>query len=232
MPTEAVICAQFLIRTSIRHLNSQLRLLSDSEEQIDLLVVPHRIAPVIVNSPAGLALKPMRYGLLPSWSKEPKLKFSTHNARLDAVITKPTWKVPFAKQHCLVPVSDFIEPIYGDNEFAGHMVQFFEENKTLLFAAGIYDQWLDRKTGETIESFAIITTEPAPFVKKVGHDLSPLFLNTEGATTWLKEQKTPAQWLEFLQSNTRIYNFAAEKLRPLKNTKKTNQASQKQTNLL
>lgn len=112
------------------------------------------------------------------------------------------------------------------------MVQFFEENKTLLFAAGIYDQWLDGKSGEMIESFAIITTDPAPFVKEVGHDRSPLFLNAEAAQIWLKEQKTPSQWLEFLQKNTQFYNFSVEKLRPLKTTKKTNQASQKQTNLL
>lgn len=53
----------------------------------------------------------MRYSLVPNWSKEAKVKFATHNARLESIDEKPTWKTVFSEQHCLVPLTDFIEPI-------------------------------------------------------------------------------------------------------------------------
>ena len=64
-------------------------------------ILPYREAPVIVQHKDELKMTPMSFSLVPSWSAEPKVKFATHNARLETVTQKPTWKEPFRKQHCL-----------------------------------------------------------------------------------------------------------------------------------
>jgi putative SOS response-associated peptidase YedK len=47
------------------------------------------------------------------------------------------------------------------------------------------------KTGEVIDSFAIVTTEPDEFIKKTGHDRSPLFLPEAQWSHWLAAADQP-----------------------------------------
>jgi putative SOS response-associated peptidase YedK len=151
-------------------------------------IVPHRLAPIVVKNGDKFQIKAMKFSLLPSWSKEPKVKFATHNARLETIDTKPTWKQPFLSKRCIVPMTSFIEPIYiGD--YAGYMVEFRAAQDGTMFAAGIWDQWLNKQTGEVVESFAVITSDPIPFVEKIGHDRTPVFIQKSAWDSWLLDGK-------------------------------------------
>ncbi len=124
----------------------------------------------------------MSYSLVPSWSKEPKLKFATHNARIETITDKPTWKTPFQRQHCIVPLTSFFEFVY-EGPLAGHMIEFKESSHSLLFAAGLFDHWTaptphqnnTTQNQNSFFSFTIITTTPSKFILDHGHDRSPLF---------------------------------------------------------
>ncbi len=87
--------------------------------------LPYTMAPTIVlgRNADELKLVPMSFSLVPSWSKEPKVKFATHNARIETVIEKPTWKIPFQKNHCVIPMTGFFESAY-EGPLAGHIIQF------------------------------------------------------------------------------------------------------------
>lgn len=87
--------------------------------------LPYTVAPTIVlgRNADELKLVPMSFSLVPSWSKEPKVKFATHNARIETVIEKPTWKIPFQKNHCVIPMTGFFESAY-EGPLAGHIIQF------------------------------------------------------------------------------------------------------------
>jgi putative SOS response-associated peptidase YedK len=164
-------------------------------------IAPHLFAPVIVKEGNEFCLKEMNFSLIPSWSKERRPKFATHNARIEDIETKPTWREPFKRSHCIVPMTKFIEPIYH-NEHAGWMVSFKRTDDGELFAAGIHDQWVDKATGEVVDSFAIITGEPLPLVKQVGHERSPYFVNDQGWENWLKPQtRESAELKEVLKAN-------------------------------
>ena len=56
----------------------------------------------------GLAL-PMRWGLLPPWAKDTRLAYSTINARLDGIVTKPAFRSAWKKRRCLVPTTGYYE---------------------------------------------------------------------------------------------------------------------------
>jgi putative SOS response-associated peptidase YedK len=133
------------------------------------------------------------------------------------VVEKPTWKDAFQKRHCLVPLTDFIEPIY-DGEFAGFMVAFREASESWLLAAGIWEQWVDAGTGEIIESFAIITSTPDEFIARTGHDRSPLFLSSEEGKKWLAATNNePSGLRSALEARkARGITFTAERFRPMK----------------
>jgi putative SOS response-associated peptidase YedK len=212
------MCAQFLIKIRIEELKKKFGLILIQGLESEILegrILPYQPAPVIINNGQGNVLKKMSFSLVPHWSKERKVKFATHNARIETIAEKPTWKVPFQTKRALVPISRFVEPIYL-NDLAGNMVQFFQKDHSILAAAAIYDEWVDPKTGEILESFSIITSEPPAFIEKVGHDRCPVFLVESAYDEWLKPgSKDPQFLIEFLKSHTQDLDLEVAIDRPL-----------------
>jgi putative SOS response-associated peptidase YedK len=206
------MCAQFDLKILANALSLKYGISVPEDFVFEKRVTPHSMAPVIT----AQGLKMMKFSLLPSWSKEPKVKFATHNARIETLSEKATWKIPFKKFHCLIPLTQFIEPIYI-HKFAGTMVAFSQKNHELLTAAGLYDSWVNKLTGEIIESFTIITTEPPAFVAEVGHDRCPVFLKNSAFQEWLNPQDTNSDFLKsFLIQNQETIEFAVQKDRDMR----------------
>ena len=54
-------------------------------------------------------LTTMRWGLIPSWAKDPSIGDKTINARAETVALTPSFREPFESQRCLVPADGFYE---------------------------------------------------------------------------------------------------------------------------
>jgi putative SOS response-associated peptidase YedK len=215
------MCSQFNAQLQKNDLTEAIGLVLGLEkiEKIPSKVFPGQSALVIREKKKNLEAELMNFSLIPSWSLEPKVKFATHNARLETVLEKATWKTAFQKRHCLIPMSGFIEPIY-EGELGGNMVEFLT-GEAPLFAAGIWEDWVDKKNEIVISSFSILTTDPYPLVEKAGHDRSPIFLSHFEARLWVRaEQKKGPDWVNFLIENKTTPNLKTKINRPLK-TKKT-----------
>ena len=193
-------------------------------------VFPFKDSFVLKSRKDELHLTRMRYSLTPMWSKEAKVKWATYNARMNRINEKtkkkeliyevPTWKGSFGKKNCAVPVHSFFESCH-EGLGAGHIVEFTPNTEELLFAAGIFDEWTDKNTGEVLESFAIVTGEPSEFVQSVGHDRLPIFLNSSDAETWVKGFKSGKEAYEFLDRCKIEPSLEFKKSRPLKSRAKT-----------
>lgn len=204
------MCASFMVR---QHNPGQFGV---PAEYYDVLIVPHHGAPVYRREGEGAVVTVMRFALLPSWAAEAKVKFATHNARLETIDSKPTWRTVFINKNCLVPMTDFIEPIY-EGEHAGHMVAFAEKSDAAIFAAGVWDEWVNKQTGEVIQSFSIITHDPPPFVAATGHDRCPVFLGAEAARQWLgNEGASTGELKDFLIGSRHIPDFKVTRQRPMR----------------
>lgn len=168
-------------------------------------IFPHTLGPVIYENNGDRKIELMNFSLIPSWSKVRKPKFATYNARIETVLEKPAWKEAFKKRHCLIPISFFFESIYvGD--YAGNTISIRNENAELMTAAGIWESWTDRETGESINSYAILTTKPSSQLLTAGHDRSPIFLKSNSFDTWLDEDINK-DWIQFLNTNTDPIKF-------------------------
>src|SRR5689334_868183 len=103
-------------------------------------VAPSQSMPVVVrNSPNRLV--EMQWGLIPSWSKEPRAQFSTINARAETVTKSPVFRGPFKSRRCLVPASGFYEwqrTGQGKQPFCIRL-----KGGDLFAFAGLYDVWHD-----------------------------------------------------------------------------------------
>jgi putative SOS response-associated peptidase YedK len=54
-------------------------------------------------------LSTMRWGLVPSWAKDPSIGYKTINARAETVATTASFREPFRSQRCLIPADGFYE---------------------------------------------------------------------------------------------------------------------------
>jgi putative SOS response-associated peptidase YedK len=130
-------------------------------------------------------LVPMRWGLVPSWWSKPlkELKLATFNARVETVATKPFFRDAFKRTRCLIPVSGYYE--WQDTP-GGKQPWYFtaRDGSPALTIAGLWDEWHDKTSGETLKSCAMIITKPNKFVAEV-HDRMPVLLAKNNFDPWL-----------------------------------------------
>jgi putative SOS response-associated peptidase YedK len=129
----------------------------------------------------------MHWGLVPRWwSKSLKdVKMATFNARAETVETKPFFRDAFkrTRTRCLIPVSGYYEWQDTPN---GKEPWYFtaRDGSPALTTAGLWDEWPDRASGETLKSCTMIITQPNEFVAEV-HDRMPVLLAEKDYEPWL-----------------------------------------------
>lgn len=124
----------------------------------------------------------MHWGLLPYWSKDGAISGKLINARAESIFEKPSFRVPAARRHCLVPADSFYEwrTLPGKRKVP-YRIKL--KNEKLLFMAGIWDVW--RNSDNMLYSFSIITTTPNTEVATLHNRMPVLLLEREGQQLWL-----------------------------------------------
>lgn len=142
---------------------------------------PENFIPVIREGEDGvLELASLQWWLLPFWSKEPRIKYSTFNARVESVATAPSFRDPLKRRRCIVPAIGW----YEWQELPGGNLPWYlhAADDELLNFAGLWDRW--EKDGEVIDSCSIVVG-PANAAFSSIHDRMPFALDQEAAARWL-----------------------------------------------
>ncbi len=161
---------------------------------------PKNFVPVIREDDDGeLELVWLQWWLLPFWSKEARIKFSTFNARVENVKNAASFRDPLKRRRCIIPAVGWYE---WQELPTGNLPWYLRaQNGKLLAGAGRWDHWVDKATGEVIESCSIVVG-PANKTFTPIHDRMPFALNAEQATRWLDRGMIDAgKALELLKPN-------------------------------
>jgi len=186
--------------------------------QPDYNVCPTDPADIVVANDGKRELQRLRWGLIPFWWSKPlkELRLATFNARVETVTTKPFFREPFKARRCLMPVSGYYE---WQDTAGGKQPWYFtaRDGAPLLTAAGLWDQWKNRETGERIKSCTMIITAPNEFVAEV-HDRMPVLLKPEQFDHWLSGDMTveelkpaPNDYLQRWMVSKRVNSSKADK---------------------
>jgi putative SOS response-associated peptidase YedK len=128
-------------------------------------------------------LVPMRWGLIPGWWKKTVKEVpSTFNARAETAAEKPMFRSAFKRTRCIVPASGY----YEWRAVEGGKQPYFisAADGELLSIAGLWDEWRDPETSETISSATLIVTAANDFTRRI-HDRMPVMLAQRDHETWL-----------------------------------------------
>ena len=145
------------------------------------IIRPTDNASVIRRGSGGLEEANLRWGLIPSWAKDPKIGVQCINARAETVSEKPAFRESFQERRCLVPADAFWEwETIGKKKIPW---KFAKSDEKEFCMAGLWDRWI--VLGETVETFTIITTSPNGLVSPV-HDRMPVILSPDEGEVWLE----------------------------------------------
>ncbi|MFN0214261.1 MAG: SOS response-associated peptidase [Saprospiraceae bacterium] len=162
-----------------KSLEKQVEVPSDLELRFN--IAPTQKAYVITNE-APFHLQKMEWGLIPHWSPDGKNSGKLINARAEGIAEKPSFRKPINSKRCLVPADSFYEwkKLPGGRKIP---YRIFQKNETLLFFAGIWDEW--GKAGEIKRTFSIITTSPNLEMRDLHNRMPVLLTDEESQQLWL-----------------------------------------------
>lgn len=123
----------------------------------------------------------VRWGLIPSWVKDPR-EFSTMiNARSETAAEKPSFRGSMRHRRCLVPTDGFYEWTGVAGAKVPHLIRPRTHGPFAM--AGLWEHWLGGD-GSEIETMAILTTSANATMAAI-HDRMPVILAPDHFDVWL-----------------------------------------------
>jgi len=162
-------------------------------------IAPTQDVPVVLGTPQGRQFDQLYWGLIPSWSKDPKIGSRMINARAETVTERPSFRTAFRKRRCLVMADGFYE---WQTTKGGKQPYFLylpgdSGGRSPFAFAGLWEQW-ESPEGDIIRSCTILTTEPNDTLRPI-HNRMPVILPPDAYTTWLDPTQPEAKLTTFLQ---------------------------------
>jgi putative SOS response-associated peptidase YedK len=128
------------------------------------------------------------WGLIPSWAKDASRASNAINARVESISEKPTFKSAFISRRCLIPVTGYYEWATELGKYKPKQPFYIShKNKSSLAIAGLYENWINPESKQSVQSAAIITREAVGILAPIHHRM-PVILPKDLWSTWLSSK--------------------------------------------
>jgi putative SOS response-associated peptidase YedK len=138
-------------------------------------------------------LKPLRWGLVPSWSADRTMGARMINARSDTLATRQSWESLLRKRRCLVLADGYYE--WTGTGKSRTRIYFHLTGHRPFAMAGVWDVW----NGEhpPLETCAVITTDANTVAGRYHHRM-PVLLSPDEAEEWLDDSTRARRAVELM----------------------------------
>jgi len=123
----------------------------------------------------------LKWGFVPSWSKDATIGNILFNARSETLALKPTFKEAFVSKRCLILASSFYEWQSHSKDRTPYRITLKES--PLMPMAGLWSYY-KAPDDSKIFTCTIITTQANDMIKNI-HNRMPVILNPDQINTWL-----------------------------------------------
>ena len=174
-----------------------------------LNLAPTQDALVAVQASGDVRLEAMRWGMIPPWARDKSIGAKLANARAETIDEKPSFRQPFRRRRCLLPVDGYYE---WESRLSGKQPVYYSMRDGDLFClAGLWETWttpeqtdepelpgLGQAQAETLCSFTVVTTTPNRLAKRV-HDRMPVIVHPADYGNWLSPESKAADLKRLLR---------------------------------
>ena len=159
-------------------------------------VAPSQSIAAVVREGEGRVLVGLKWGLVPSWAKDPAVGNRMINARAETLAEKPSYRRALASRRCLIPADGFYE---WRKEARGlKQPMYIRRRDGGLFAfAGLWEEWKG-PDGGLLRTSTIVTVAPNELMRPI-HDRMPAILTPEDEARWLDPRSGAAAALPLLR---------------------------------
>ena len=184
-------------------------------EQPRYNIAPTQQVAVISNrDPHALSL--MKWGLVPSWAKDPKIGNRMINARSETAFEKPSFRTAFKRKRCLIPADGYYEWARRGKKKTPNYIRHAQRE---LFAfAGLWESW-KQPDGQWLNTCTILTTEANERIRDIHHRMT-VILEPQDYALWLLPRPLERdEWLPLMAGPTPdqldYYEVSTEVNRPI-----------------
>jgi putative SOS response-associated peptidase YedK len=182
------MCGRFTLRTPATVLTQQLLLdLGVEETPVDweprYNIAPTQSVAAVREVEKGLRqFDLLRWGLIPSWAKDPSIGNRTINARAETVAEKPSFRSAFRRRRCLVLADGYFEWRKEGAKKQPYYIRLQDERPFAF--AGLWERWTPGDPESTLETCTLITTDANELTREI-HDRMPVILSPADYAQWL-----------------------------------------------
>ena len=168
-------------------------------------IAPSQDVPAVIQNreTGGREFRPFRWGLVPSWAKDPAIGNRTINARSETAAIKPVFRKPFRERRCLILADGFYEWKRAGSRKQPYHIKL-RDGEPFAFA-GLWDHWAPAD-GQPLETCTILTTTPNELVRPI-HDRMPVILPPSAYGAWLDPKTSDVPTVQAL-----LTPYPAEKM--------------------
>jgi putative SOS response-associated peptidase YedK len=196
------MCGRFVVASSPDILADRFKVdeVALDEHAPDYNVTPRAMVPIVRDRPArhdreqARVLSLVRWGLVPSWAKDPKLGDRLINARSETVATTNSYQAAFRRRRCIIPADAFYEwlkiEVPGRRQPVRQPWLVHRRDGEPMAFAGLWEIWRDRTIADDddpdgwLRTCTIITTKANPLLARV-HERMPVVLDESTWDQWL-----------------------------------------------
>lgn len=150
----------------------------------DYNVAPTKAVPAALVRQGERRLVALRWGLVPSWAKDPRIGARLINARVETVAEKPAFRAALARRRCLLPADGYYEwmpPVEGKGPKQPYYLSPADGSPWVM--AGLYEVWRDAED-RLLWTATVITTQAADHIGHI-HDRAPMTVAAGDWDCWL-----------------------------------------------
>ena len=179
------MCGRFTLRTPASQLVQQFLLDVDSQLTPRFNIAPTQRVAAVRQQDGARQLVGLRWGMIPSWTKDASVGSRMINARGETVASKPSFRSALKRRRCLVLADGYYEWKKEGSQKQPYFIRL-RDDQPFAFA-GLWEAWQDpmaEKGDPPWETCTIITTDANELSASI-HDRMPVILDAADHELWL-----------------------------------------------
>jgi putative SOS response-associated peptidase YedK len=144
-------------------------------------ISPGQQISAVIRDEAVNKLVEFRWGLIPSWAKDPSIGNRMFNARAETIAEKPSFRSAFKKRRCLIIADGFYEWSKLDKKKVPY--HFALRSGGPFGFAGLYETWMSPEN-KAVDTCTIITTDANELLRPI-HDRMPVIVSKDKEALWI-----------------------------------------------